>query len=161
MTSTELTIVRTEAAKTLTYLGHPVRVTIFHHDRKSLGLRTIRREYLDDNGDYLAGTVTEATVEGDGRTPDMITHTAEHIISRPVDPYYPATGAMSQSVYSRAASLDDYADTLDRMLDQTRDLPELVQFRDAIRAAAAFGRAAGKAMNRQQADAKRAAKGGN
>jgi hypothetical protein len=61
--------------RTTVYYGARAEVTITHHDRKPLGLRTQEFHWLDSadarNGGWPAGTRTREVVQGDGRRADF------------------------------------------------------------------------------------------
>lgn len=72
------------------------------------------------------------------------------------DPYFPATPQMSQYVNTAATGIDIIAAEVDKLLGQTRDLPELMAAREYMRESVRMLRAAGRAMDRQQAEARAA-----
>lgn len=69
--SLNLPLVSVEKPKSLTYLGARAIVTVEHHDKSRVGLRTITTQWIDDataeNGGWPAGSVTRKTIKGDGR----------------------------------------------------------------------------------------------
>ena len=71
--------------KFLAYMGSRAYVTVEHHDRNRVGLRTITVQWIDaateENGGWPAGSVTRKVIKGDGRLADFQVIEAEELIS--------------------------------------------------------------------------------
>lgn len=70
----------------LSYYDSRVVMTTIHHDKSSMGLRTVRMEWLDTaspkNGGWPAGSTVEKVIKGDGRNPDrFVEYVPEHLVN--------------------------------------------------------------------------------